>query len=232
MSALPGEHAARSRWPVRAAVVAVARSAVARPRQVWSIARHAAGLRLAVPVASLEWLATHLLAGRRAPTDVRVTARPPALGLAATVRFKGLRMLVSCALSVQEAHVAVDELRLTVRVRDLTVDVPDEPDHALAKMLRAGGAALLGRPASLLGLFGWRPRALVSAEGDTFVLDLLQIPRLRDHAPLRAALQALSPVVGLRAIETRDDLLLFELLATPAGLPVTLRALRALMPLR
>jgi hypothetical protein len=58
------------------------------------------------------------------------------------------------------------------------------------------------------------------------VLDLLKVPALAENRRLRRALQIVSPVIGIRAIETDGDHLYVALRATPEGLRDALVALR------
>jgi hypothetical protein len=72
-----------------------------------------------------------------------------------------------------------------------------------------------------------RPAAVVEADGDRVVVDLLKLPKLANDARIRRILGILSPVLGIRAIETDRDHLYIKLHATPAGLPEALGKLRS-----
>jgi len=56
------------------------------------------------------------------------------------------------------------------------------------------------------------------------VLDLLKIPALAKSSRFRRLLNVLSPVVGVRAIETDGEQLYISLRATPRGLPEAINA--------
>jgi len=66
----------------------------------------------------------------------------------------------------------------------------------------------------------------VEAEGDRVVIDLMKVPKLANDPRIRKALGILSPVLGIRAIETDRDHVYVKLRATPAGLPEALGKLR------
>jgi hypothetical protein len=63
-----------------------------------------------------------------------------------------------------------------------------------------------------------RPAAIVDAGGDRIVVDLLKIPALAKNERFRRILSVVSPVVGIRAIETDGEHLYVTLRATPSGL--------------
>ena len=56
---------------------------------------------------------------------------------------------------------------------------------------------------------------------------LMKVPKLANDKRVRRILSILSPVLGIRSIETDRDHLWIKLRATPAGLPEALGKLRA-----
>jgi len=66
----------------------------------------------------------------------------------------------------------------------------------------------------------------VEADGDRIVIDLLKIPAIANNFLLRRALAVMTPVVGVRAIETDRDHLYIAFRASPRGLPRAFAALR------
>jgi hypothetical protein len=72
-----------------------------------------------------------------------------------------------------------------------------------------------------------RPVAIVEAEGDRMVIDLLRVPALAKNGRLRKALAIITPVLGIRAIETDSDHLYVALRATPSGIRAAIAALGA-----
>ena len=70
-------------------------------------------------------------------------------------------------------------------------------------------------------------RALLALpDGDRIVLDLMKVPKLARDPRVRKVLSIISPVLGIRAIETDRDHLYVKLRATPAGLPEAIGKLR------
>lgn len=211
-------------FPVREALQATGRYLRQQPATLPSLLRRAAGMEIAIPLDAFRWLASHLLTGKKAPRDVVISARPPALCLEATTRLMGQNMRVACAITVEELRAGPGELRLAIRVRDLKLD-PEDPNSPL-KMLLDSGALDLTKPAGLFDMMGKRPAAMVEADGDRFVLDLLLIPALGQNPLVQRALGLVSPVLGVSGIRTDGDLLVISLRASPRGLPRSLAALR------
>ena len=70
------------------------------PTTMLSMARHALGMRIAVPLDSLRWFIANTPPSQKAPQDVTITPRPPAIGIGATVDLMGttVRALVRWAV--------------------------------------------------------------------------------------------------------------------------------------
>jgi hypothetical protein len=93
-------------------------------------------------------------------------------------------------------------------------------------MLVRSGALDLSKPGNVVKFLPKRPPAIVEAEGDRIVLDLMQVPKIAANKALRKALSVITPVLGVGAIETDADHLYVKLKATPAGLAEAIGALR------
>ena len=52
---------------------------VQHPTTMLSMARHALGLRVAVPLDALRWFIANTPPSKKAPQDVTITPRPPAI---------------------------------------------------------------------------------------------------------------------------------------------------------
>jgi hypothetical protein len=198
---------------------------VRHPTQLARLVRHAAGLRIAVPLDALRWLVANTPPGKRSPTDVTIEARPPAIQLAATVDLMGTKLRASGAVFVEELRVSTDELRATLRLADVDMQVLGSADSPVAGLLKSG-ALDLSKPGNLVNFMPRRPKALIDARDDIITLDLLKIPKFAENFKLRRVLEALTPVVSVAALRTEDDMLILALRAIPAGLPRALAAAR------
>jgi hypothetical protein len=195
------------------------------PEEVLRAAVNAAGLRFGVPLATLRWFAGQLN-GAKAPKDVEISSAPPALRFSAVVDAMGTPVRASAAIKVDEVTITEDALRVGVRLRDVKLALVGDSETPVATLIKSG-ALDLSKPGNLVKFIPKRPPAVVEAEGDRIVVDLLKVPKLAKDGRVRRLLGVVSPVLGIRAIETDRDHLYVRLRATPAGLPEALGKLRA-----
>jgi hypothetical protein len=71
-----------------------------------------------------------------------------------------------------------------------------------------------------------RPPAIVEAEDDRIVVDLMKVPSFARNTILRRALAVVTPMVGVRQVETVQDHIYIALRVRPRGLGQTIAALR------
>jgi hypothetical protein len=195
------------------------------PDEVVRAAVNATGLRFGVPIATLRWFAGQLK-GAKAPKDVEISSAPPALRLSAVVDAMGTPVRASAAIKVDEVTITGESLRVGLRLRDVKLSLVGDSDSPVATLIKSG-ALDLSKPGNLVKFIPKRPAAVVEAEGDRVVVDLMKIPKLASDARIRRALAVISPVLGIRAIETDRDHLYVKLRATPMGLPEAIGKLRA-----
>lgn len=195
------------------------------PEEVVRAAVNATGLRFGVPLATLRWFAGRI-PGSKVPKDVEISSAPPALRFSAVVDAMGTPVRASAALKIDDVEVTEEAIRVGVRLRDVKLVLAGDSDSPIATLIKSG-ALDLSRPGDLIKFIPKRPPAIVDAEGDRIVIDLMKVPKLANDARLRRALSVVSPVLGIRAVETDRDHVYVRLRATPAGLPAALGKLRA-----
>lgn len=200
------------------------------PDEVIRAAWHATGLRFGVPLASLRWFAGHLK-GAKAPKDLEIGSAPPALRLSAVVDAMGTPVRASAAVKFDEVTITEDSLRVGVRLRDVQLALVGDSATPIATLIKSG-ALDLSKPGNLVKVLPKRPPLIVEADGDRIVVDLLKLPKLAKDTRLRRVLGILSPVLGIRAIETDGDHVFVKLRATPTGLPEAIHKLRDGNPAR
>lgn len=186
---------------------------------------NAARLRFGVPIVALAWLASQVR-GKKAPKDVEIGTAPPGLRLGATLDAMGTKLRAKASIRIENVLLTPDSLRIGVRLTDVKLKVLDQSETPLATLVRSG-ALDLSKPGTLAKFIPKRPAAIVEAEGDRIVLDLMKVPALARNSRFRRALGVLAPIVGIRAIETDGDHLWVALHATPAGLLEALEAMGA-----
>jgi hypothetical protein len=170
------------------------------PMMMLRAARNAARLELSVPIALLRWAIDRRPRGK-GPERIELTAADPALGLGLIVDLFGTKLDISARVTIEGIENADGALKVALRVGDLTIQAP--PDSPAAMML---GSLDLSRPASLMNMMPQKHAALVSADGDRFVLDLMKIPALGNNAGLKRALSALS-FIRVRSVRATGDLI-------------------------
>ncbi len=188
-------------------------------------AKNAAGLRFGVPLAALRYLVAQVT-DRKMPKDIELGTSPPALRLSATVDAMGTNLRASAAIKIDEISISSDSIRVGVRLNEVKLALLGESDSPIATLVQSG-ALDLSKPGNLVKFIPKRPPAIIEAEGDRIVVDLMKLPSLSRNRRLRRMLSILTPLVGIRAIETDNDNLYVTLRATPRGLMQAIEAIRS-----
>lgn len=194
------------------------------PDEIVRTALNAGRLRFGVPIAALGWFAGQVK-GRKAPKDIEIGAVPPALRLGATVDAMGTLLRAQLSVKVEGVELSPESLRVALRVQDIKLKVLDESETPVATLVKSG-ALDLSKPGNLLKFIPKRPAAIIEAHDDRIVLDLMKVPQIAENERIRKALAIVTPLVGIRAIETDRDHLYVALKATPAGLLEAIAAVR------
>ena len=194
------------------------------PDEVVRAAVNATGLRFGVPLATLRWFAGQIK-GAKAPKDVEISSAAPALKFSAVIDAMGTPVRASASVKIDEVTISEESLRVAIRLRDVKLALVGDSESPVATLIKSG-ALDLSKPGNLVKFIPKRPAAVVEADGDRIVLDLMKVPKLAKDARLRRALSVLAPVLGIRAIETDRDHLYVKFRASPAGLPEAIGKLR------
>jgi hypothetical protein len=205
---------------IRAAVGYVRKN----PDEVVRAAVNATGLRVGVPLATLRWFAGQIQ-GKKAPKELEITSAPPALRFSAVVDAMGTPVRASAAIKIDEITISEEAIRVGVRLREVKLALAGESDSPVATLIKSG-ALDLSKPGNLVKFVPKKPPAVVEAEGDRVVVDLMKIPKLAADPRIKRFIRVLSPVVGIRAIETDRDHLYVKFRASPMGLPEAIGNLR------
>lgn len=195
------------------------------PEEIVRVLRGALGLRVGVPIDALRYLVRELGGGKRAPKDVVIEAAPPGVRLAATVDAMGTPLRASLILNIEELHISTSELRVATRVSDLSLNVLGDSDSPLAGLIKSG-ALDLSKPGNLVAFMPKRPAVLVDAKDDQLVFDLMKVAKIAENQRIKQIIEILSPVVGVRSIDTKDDHLDVHFKADLSGVPAVIAAVR------
>ena len=131
----------------------------------------------------------------------------------------------SAAIKIDEVDFSGDALRVSVRLSDVKLALIGESETPVATLIKSG-ALDLSKPGNLVKFIPKRPAAIVEADGDRIVVDLMKVPRIGKNAKIRRLLSIIVPVLNVRAIETDRDHLYVALKASPFGLGQALVAYR------
>ncbi len=200
---------------------------VKNPSTMLSMARHALGMRIAVPLDAVRWFIANTPPSKKAPQDVTISPRPPAVGIGATIDLMGTTVRAGASIRVDRIEVTDTEFRVSLRLSDVTMKVLGESFTPVAGLIKSG-ALDLSKPGNLAKFMPKRPPVLVEAHDDVIVLDLMQNPKFAENDRVRALLGTLTPVVNVQGLSTEGDFLILQLRASPFGIPRALNAARAL----
>jgi hypothetical protein len=213
--------------PLGAALRSAGRFAFKNPATMFSMARHALGMRFALPLDALRWFIANTPPSKKAPQDVAITARPPAIAIGATIELMGTTVRASAAIKIDKLEVGADQLRVTLKLSNVEMKVLGESLTPVAGLTKSG-ALDLSKPGNLAKFMPKRPDVLVEAHDDIIVLDLMKNPKIRANPRVRGIIETLTPVVQVAGLTTEGDFLIVQLRASPFGLPRALNAARAL----
>jgi hypothetical protein len=197
------------------------------PDELVRAAINAAGLRFGVPIAALRWVTSQAKLPRKAPRDIDIGSSPPAIRISLSLEAMGTPVRASAAIKVDEIDLSPDAMRVGLRLSDVRLSLLGESDTPVAMLIKSG-ALDLSKPGNLVKFLPKRPNAIVDADGDRIVLDLMRVPAVAGNDRLRRALAILTPVVNVRAVETDGDHVYVALRTSPRGLPRALAAMRDL----
>ncbi len=194
------------------------------PEEVVLAARNAAGLRFGLPVAALRYF-TSQIKGRKAPKDIELSTAPPDLRFAATLDVMGTPVRATTSVTIDDVTIQPDSVRIGIRLSGMRLDLLQDDNSPVATLIKSG-ALDLSKPANLVSFAPKKPEALVEAEGDRIVLDLMRVPKLASSGAFRKALSIAAPLVGVRKVEADEGHVYVALRATPRGLLQAINAIR------
>jgi hypothetical protein len=197
------------------------------PDELVRAAVNAVGLRFGVPIAGLRWLSSQAKLPRKAPQDIEIGSSPPALRISLSVDAMGTPVRASAAIRIDEIDLSPETMRIGLRLSDVKLALIGESTAPIATLIKSG-ALDLSKPGNLVKFLPKRPPAIVEADDDRIVIDLMKVPGMAKNALLRRALAIVTPVMNIRAVETDRDHLYVALRASPRGLPRMIAALRGL----
>jgi hypothetical protein len=196
------------------------------PEEILRVVRGALGLRFGVPMDAIRYFARELGGGPKAPKDVVIEAAPPGIRFAATVDAMGTPLRAVAVLYVEELDISTAQLRIGVRIEGLSLSVLGDATSPIAGLIKSG-ALDLSKPGNLVAYMPKRPAFLVDAKDDRIIVDLMKVPNVAKNSTLKQALSVVTPVLGVRALKTKDDHLDLHFKADLSGVPQAIAAARS-----
>jgi len=196
------------------------------PEEILRALRGALGLRFGLPIDALRYFAREFGGGPKAPKDVVIEAAPPGVRVALTVDAMGTPLRAALIIHIEEIDISLEQIRLGLRIEGLSLNVLGDSNSPIAGLIKSG-ALDLSKPGNLAAFMPKRPAALVDAKDDRVAIDLMKVPKIATNPKVKQILSVLTPVLGVRAIRTRDDHLDVHLKATISGVPAAIAAVRS-----
>src|SRR3569833_1667814 len=178
--------------PLRAALRSAGRFMVLFFSLLLSMARHALGMWIAVLFDVLCWFIANTPPSKKAPQDITITPRPPAIGLGATIDLMGTTVRAGASIRIEQIEVSDHKFKVTLRLGDVTMKVLGESFAPVAGLIKSG-ALDLTKPGNLAKFMPKKPAVLVEAHDDVIVIALLQHPKFAENAKVRGILGTLTP---------------------------------------
>ena len=182
----------------RKAVENVVKYMMAHPYELGRFVRSGLGLRLGVPLAALRWVLQEMT--QEMGLDASLDAEPPGLKFGATVEKMATKMRVGANVFVSRVQIDADQLRVELRIEDLSVKVLSQNKTQLSALLNSG-ALDLSKPGNLISELPDMPAMLVHAEGNKITLDLMKSEKFSDPR-FRNMIGMLSSLITVHTVET------------------------------
>lgn len=212
--------------PMRAqtAITAAGRYLRENPSEIGRALRGALGLRFGLPIAALRWLGRELEATGKV-ADLQIDAVPPGLRVRAKVDLMRTPVRASASVFIERVVARAGEIAVTVRLEDLNLKVDGESQSPVALLLRSG-ALDLSKPGNLLANLPNRPPMIVDARENRIVIDVMRDPKLGRNARIVSAVELVTSLVTVHAIESDTEHLDVAFRAIPEGMFTAARAVR------
>src|SRR5215472_3139052 len=156
------------------------------PDELVRAALNAPALRFGVPIAALRWLSAQAKLPKKAPRDIDIGSAPPAIRIALSVDAMGTPVRATAAIRVDEIDLSSQAMRVGLKLSDVKLALLGDSDAPVATLIKSG-ALDLSKPGNLVKFLPKRPPAIVEAEGDRIVVDLLEVPAVAKNSRLRRA---------------------------------------------
>src|SRR5688500_193900 len=128
--------------PIRAALRSATRYVTRHPLTMMQMARHALGMRVAIPLDAIRWFIANTPPGKNAPTDITINAHPPAVTFGLSVNLMGTPVRATLSVRIDEIRIHPDELRVQLHVHDVDLKLLADAHTPVATLIKSGALDL------------------------------------------------------------------------------------------
>ena len=147
---------------------------------------------------------------------LRIEAANPGLRIRGEAHALGAPIAFSARLEAEGIRVEGDTRTVAIRLSEVELSTDEDAPGPLADAIREGMIDT-ENPATLIGNMMPLPDAIVLAEGQEVIVDLLKLPAIERDQRLRNALAAVTSYLCVTEIEAKDDSIVLELGLLPGG---------------
>ncbi|MCA9601436.1 MAG: hypothetical protein R3A78_13225 [Polyangiales bacterium] len=184
---------------VRDAAVAAGNYLRRNPGEIARTLRNALGLRVGVPLDVFRWLAEQ--AERQGKLEqVVITPRSPGVHFSAILDAMRTPVRASAALYIERVNLDAHELRVELRVEDVSLELVGDSDSPVALLIKSG-ALDVSRPGNLVRHVPNLPAFIVDSRENRIVLDLLKHPKITNNAATRSAIALVTSLLTVHGVE-------------------------------
>lgn len=198
------------------ALLSAARYLQQNPETLKRVARNARDYKVTIPLDALRYVARRAEGKKNAPREVVVEATPPGLTIGGLLQVMGTSLRFSATIGIDDVNVSKQELRFKVKLGNVKLGVEGNSESPVAAVIKSG-VLDLSKPANIARFMPNRPAAIVEAEDNHVVLDLMREEKLTKNPKFARVVGLVTPVLGVRAIRAEDDALLIELIPRREG---------------
>ena len=194
------------------------------PDELRRIVRNAFGLRLSVPLDAIRWLAEQAVS-KGAAAKIEVESLPPGFKISAELEAMKTPVRAGAVIYIERVRVSGTELRIEVRLQDVTLKLAGESFTPVALLIKSG-ALDLTRPGNFVRHAPNLPAFLIEAHDNKIVLDFMKHPAIANNPLARGLISALTSVVTLHGVETDEGHVDVMFRAFPDGVRHAAKSLR------
>lgn len=210
----------------KAVLRAAARYVKENPSVARRVAINAVAMKITVPLDVLRYLVAKNAGKKNAPKDVVLETQAPSLRAAASVNAMGTPLRVGASVRVEEVRISTEEIWIDLRLSDVLLRLEGASESPIAALLKSG-ALDLSKPGNLARYMPNRPAALVEAEDDRLVLDLMKVDKIAQNPRVMRILELVTPVLGIKSVKTDEDAIVIALSPKPSGVPTVIERVRS-----